>query len=97
MALDPNVTGQVLNTTRGQQFIPELWLNEIQMFRQGRMLDASIVKTWESEVKKGDTFHVPRLTELAIEDKATDTGVSIQANNDTDYVTSDSPRGGREH
>ena len=88
MALDPNVTGQVLNTTRGQQFIPELWLNEIQMFRKGRMLDAGICKTWESQVKKGDTFHVPRLTELAIEDKATDTGVSIQANNDTDYVIS---------
>lgn len=88
MALDPNITGNLLNTTRGQQFIPELWLNEIQMFRKGRMLDSGILKTWESEVKKGDTFHIPRLSELGVEDKATDTGVSTQANNDTDYVIS---------
>lgn len=86
MAIDTNLSGPSLNTTRGQQFIPETWLNEIQMFRKARQLDMSVVKTWMSDVKKGDTFHIPRVTELAIEDKASDTGVALQANNDTDFV-----------
>jgi Phage capsid protein len=86
MATDINLSGPTLNTTRGQQFIPELWLNEIQMFRKARQLDQSIVKTWMSDVKKGDTFHIPKITELAVEDKASDTGVSLQSNNDTDFV-----------
>lgn len=86
MATDLNLVGPQLNTTRGQQFIPELWLQEIQMFRQAALLDKSILKTWTSAVKKGDTYHVPRISELAIEDKASDTAVSIQANNDTDFV-----------
>jgi Phage capsid protein len=86
MATDINLNGPQLNTTRGQQFIPELWINEIQMFRQARMLDKSFLKTWGSEVKKGDTYHIPRMTELAVEDKASDTAVTITANNDTDYV-----------
>ena len=88
MSNDINLTGPQLNTTRGQQFIPELWLQEIQMFRKARMLDLSFVKSWTSAVKKGDTFHIPRMTELAIEDKASDTSVAITANNDTDYVIS---------
>ena len=86
MATDLNLSGPQLNTTRGQQFIPEMWINEIQMFRKARMLDMSITKTWTSAVKKGDTFHVPRMTELAIEDKVSDTAVSITANQDTDFV-----------
>jgi hypothetical protein len=86
MATDLNLSGPQLNTTRGQQFIPEIWLNEIQLFRKARMLDMSITKTWTSAVKKGDTFHVPRMTELAIEDKASDTAVSITANTDSDFV-----------
>ena len=86
MATDTNLSGPQLNTTRGQQFIPELWINEIQMFRMARMLDKNFLKSWGSEVKKGDTYHVPRMTELAVEDKASDTAVAITANNDTDYV-----------
>jgi hypothetical protein len=86
MATDINLSGQQLNTTRGQQFIPEIWLNEIQMFRKARQLDSSLVKTWTADVVKGDTFHIPRVTELGIEDKASDTAVSIQANSDTDFV-----------
>lgn len=85
MATDVNLSGPQLNTTRGQQFIPELWVNEIQMFRKGRMLDKNFLKTFGAEVKKGDTYHIPRLTELAVEDKASDTSVAITANNDTDY------------
>lgn len=86
MALGSVTTGTVLNTTRGQQFIPEIWLNEVQMFRKARLLDESIVKTWGAAVKKGDTFHVPRISELGVEDKATDIPVATQSNNDTDFV-----------
>lgn len=86
MATDLNLSGPQVNTTRGQQFIPEMWIREIQMFRKARMLDMGITKTWTSEVKKGDTFHVPRMTELAIEDKVSDTAVSITSNQDTDFV-----------
>jgi hypothetical protein len=85
MATDVNLSGPILNTTRGQQFIPELWINEIQMFRKARMLDKGLLKHWGAEVKKGDTYHIPRMTELAVEDKASDTSVALTANNDTDY------------
>lgn len=86
MSLGSQTTGPVMNTVRGQQYIPEMWLSEVQMIRRARMLDDSVVKTWGAAVKKGDTFHVPRLSELAIEDKATDVPVAVQAPNDTDYV-----------
>lgn len=86
MALGSTITGQVMNTNRGQQFIPEMWLNEVQMFRKAKMLDTSLVKTWGADVKKGDTFHVPRISELGVEDKATDIPVSTQAPQDTDFV-----------
>lgn len=86
MALGSSTTGPQLNTTRGQQFIPELWLSEVQFFRMARMLDTSCVKTFGAEVKKGDTFHVPRITELGVEDKASDIPVAVQSNADTDFV-----------
>lgn len=85
MATDLNLSGPQLNTTTGQQFIPELWIEEIQLFRKARMLDKTFLKSWGSEVKKGDTYHIPRMTELAVEDKVSNTAVSITANNDTDY------------
>lgn len=75
-----------MNTTRGQQFISEQWLSEVQMFRMARQLDETIVKTFGAAVKKGDTFHIPRISELGVEDKASDIPVSVQANSDTDYV-----------
>jgi hypothetical protein len=93
MATDTNLSGPQLNVTRGQQFIPEVWMNEIQMFRKGRMLDESIFRSFTSAVKKGDTFHIPRMTELPVEDKASDTAVSIYSNSDTDFsITVDTDR-----
>lgn len=86
MALGDVSTGPIMNTVRGQQFIPEQWLSEVQMFRKARMLDTSVVKTFGAQVKKGDTFHVPRISELGVEDKATDVPVAVQSNNDTDFV-----------
>lgn len=86
MALGSNIQGNVLNTQRGQQWIPKVWLSEVQMFRKARMLDQSCMKTFGGDVKKGDTFNVPRLSELAVEDKATDMPVSVQSNNDTAFV-----------
>jgi hypothetical protein len=88
MPTDVNFSGPVLNTTRGQQFIPELWVNEIQMFRKSRTFDKSFVKTFFANVVKGDTYHVPRVSELAVEDKATDVRVALQSNNDTDFTIS---------
>lgn len=86
MALGNTITGPSINTQRGQQFIPEQWLSEVQMFRKAKMLDTSVVKTWGAQVKKGDTFHVPRISELGVEDKATDIPVGVQPVNDTDFV-----------
>lgn len=86
MALGNNLTGPALNTTRGQQFIPEQWLSEVQMFREAKQLDESVLKTFGADVRKGDTFHIPRITELGVEDKASDMPVAVQSNNDTDYV-----------
>jgi hypothetical protein len=88
MATDLNLSGPQVNTTTGAQYIPELWIQEIQMFRQARMLDKSLLKHWGSEVKKGDTYHIPRMSELPVEDKASDTAVSISANTDTDFTIS---------
>lgn len=86
MSIGNNSHGPQVNTTRGQQFIPEQWLNEVQAFRMSRQLDDSCIKTFGAEVKKGDTFHIPRISELGVEDKASDMPVNIQSNADTDYV-----------
>lgn len=77
-----------LNVQRGAQFVPEIWLNEIQAFRKSRQIDASCCLQWAADVKKGDVFHIPRVNELGVEDKALDTGVALQNIQDTDYTIS---------
>jgi hypothetical protein len=93
MATDLNLVGPQLNITRGQQFIPETWLNEILHFRKQRLLTADLFKAWESDVMKGDVYHIPRVSELGVHDKASDTAVSLELINDTDYtITVDTDR-----
>jgi hypothetical protein len=88
MSNDTNILGPQINTTRGQQFIPEIWLKEILVFKRQALLDKSILRTWESEVSKGDTFHIPRISELGVEDKASDHAVSLQNVGDSPYSIS---------
>lgn len=86
MALANSISGQPLNTSRGQQFIPEQWLNEIQMFRKARLLPLSMCKLFASDVSYGDTFRIPRISELAVEDKVVDQPVTVTSNLDSEYV-----------
>jgi hypothetical protein len=86
MSFTNQPAGSIVNLQRGAQFVPEQWLDEIQMFRKARLLDMGVMKFFMSDVTKGDTFHIPRITELASEDKITDQPVNSQSNIDTDFV-----------
>jgi Phage capsid protein len=86
MALGSNISGPGLDVLRGQQYIPEKWLSEVQFFREAYMLNDNFVKTWKATLGSGDTWHIPRVNELSVEDKASGVPVAVQSNNDGDYT-----------
>lgn len=82
-----SMQGNTVNAVNGQQFIPEIWSKEILAFRRATMLSFDMCKQIEiGSMKKGDTVHIPRMSELTVEDKVPNIPVSIQSNTDTDLI-----------
>lgn len=78
-------TGPVTVTTAAN-FIPELWSNSTLDFRQAKLVCADRVdRSFESELKHGDTLHVPNISELSVRLKAANTAITYE--NFTESVT----------
>lgn len=66
--------------TTGANFIPEIWSQETQRATQSNLVMARLVKRFDRDVlRKGDTIHVPIISNLTAAAKAANTQVSLSA------------------
>jgi len=70
-----------INTTKVDNFIPEIWANEaITMLRSYLNLARTVRRDMDSEVASyGDTIHIPKTGALSVNNKETNTNVTRQA------------------
>lgn len=72
-------------TTTGANFIPEVWSPEVLRAAENALVMATLVKRFDSLVTgKGDTIHIPNLSNLTASDKSANTQVSLQAPTESD-------------
>jgi len=68
-----------IDVTDTAVFIPEIWSQEVKMFRENALVAASLVKRFDNLVKeKGDTIHIPDISELSANDKTANNEVTLQ-------------------
>jgi hypothetical protein len=81
------LNGESFNQSNTSRFIAEFWLPEMMEFRQARMLiPEQICKVFKSNVTKGDTFHIPQIGELIVENRQIDKPFTLQTDLDNEYV-----------
>ncbi len=74
-----------IDTTDSAVFIPELWANEVLMFRERALVMAPLVQRYDNLVKeKGDTIHIPNVSELSANNKTANTGVTLNYPTETE-------------
>jgi len=75
-----------MTTTTGASFIPQLWLDEIRRATEATLLAKSLMKSFPMQGKKGDTLHVPDLSNLTANAKVANTQVTLQSPIETEFV-----------
>jgi hypothetical protein len=76
-------------TTTGAVFIPELWSSEVLLATESALLMAPKVMRYDSMVQgKGDTIHIPNLSNLSANDKSASTPVTLQSPTETEVQIS---------
>ena len=75
--------------TTGAVFIPEVWSNEIIREAESQLVAANLVKRYDAAVsKKGDTIHVPLISNLETNAKVASTAVTLQTVTETEATIS---------
>jgi len=76
------------DTTRGTQldvFIPELWADGVYRYFEKQLVFKPFFDDYSSMIKgAGDTLHIPTVQEVAVADKAVNTGVAYSVATETD-------------
>lgn len=66
--------------TTGANFIPEIWSKEVQRATEANLVAANLVKRFDADVKsKGDTIHVPKISNLSATAKSASTAVTFSS------------------
>lgn len=65
--------------TTGANFIPEIWANEVRAFLRASLVLADKIKMISFEGQKGDTIHIPDVSEFTTYAKAANTEVTLQS------------------
>lgn len=74
-----------LTNTTSANFIPEVWSPEVLRATEAALVMAPLVKRFDSLVTgKGDTIHVPNLSNLSANDKSASTQVTLQSPTETE-------------
>lgn len=69
-----------ITTTTAAVFIPELWSMETLRAQEAALVVAPLVKRYDSLVKgRGDTVHIPEVSNLVANDKVANSDVTLQA------------------
>lgn len=74
-----------MTITTGANFIPEIWMDEVREFLRANLVLANNIKLFPFEGKKGDTLHVPDVSELTTTAKAANTQVTLQSPTETEF------------
>tara|TARA_R110000737_G_scaffold191777_1_gene213187 strand:+ start:152 stop:1033 length:882 start_codon:yes stop_codon:yes gene_type:complete len=76
------------DTTRGTQldvFIPELWADGVYRYFEKQLVFKPFFDDYSSMIRgAGDTLHIPTVQEVAVADKAVNTGVAYSVATETD-------------
>lgn len=81
----PLGAGHITKTTAGV-FIPQLWLDEVRRATEANLVAKRICKHFPVQGKKGDTLHVPDVSNLAANAKASQAQVTLQAITETEFT-----------
>jgi hypothetical protein len=74
-----------ITTTTAAKFIPDVWSMEVLRATEDALVMAPLVKRYDSLVKeRGDTIHIPSLSNLTANDKSANTQVTLQAVTETE-------------
>lgn len=74
-----------ITTTTADKFIPEVWSMEVLRATEKALVMAPLVKRYDSLVsQRGDTVHIPNLSNLTASDKSANTQVTLQAVTETE-------------
>lgn len=77
------------NVTTSAVFIPEIWQSEVLMFRERALVAANLIKRYDADVKsKGDTVHIPNVSELTANTKTAGSEVTLQNVTETETTIS---------
>lgn len=78
-----------MTITTGAVFIPEVWSPEVLRATENALVMAPLVKRFDSLVTgKGDTIHIPNLTNLTATSKTANAQVTLQSPTETDTTIS---------
>jgi len=78
-----------ITTTTADIFVPEVWAMEVLRATEDALVMAPLVKRYDALVTgRGDTIHVPNLSNLSANDKAANTEVTLQAVTETETTIS---------
>lgn len=78
----PNMT-----TTTGAVFIPEVWSMDTLRATEAALVMAPLVKRYDSLVKeRGDTIHIPKISNLTTNSKVANTEVTTQTVTETEQT-----------
>lgn len=75
----PSVAG-----TNGGSFVPKIWLDEMLVAREKNLIAGSFFRRINHKGKKGDTLHIPYLSNLVANLKVTNTGVTLNQNQESE-------------
>lgn len=77
-----------ITPTTADNFIPEVWMNEVRAARESNLVMAKRVKLLNHSNKPGDTINIPDVSSLSAEDKSAQTEVSLQATTESKFSVS---------
>jgi hypothetical protein len=80
----PGGSGTIVNNSNAATFIPEIWSDEIVAAYKKNLVLANLVKKMNFKGKKGDTVHIPKPTRGSAFEKAANTKVTIQADEESE-------------
>ena len=83
----PLGTNHITNTTAAK-FIPAIWVDQVRKFMEAKLVAAKLCKTITHKGKPGDTIHIPDLSALSVNNKLSNTQVTLQSPTESEFLMS---------
>jgi len=87
-AVDASALGSGGTSASSKPFIPDLWIDEVVTARENNLVHGGLYWRINHQGKKGDTLHLPTISNSSASDKQESTVVTLVASAETDNVIS---------